>query len=241
MFRSKFLLDQDAAVRSANLALIYEDAGLSDVAVREATKRGRGRLRQLFRPSVPFRNLRRAAGPEEGATALPDAVGGRIADGQPAGPGRRGRASQNISQQEYSKMFEADRLGVSSQTEFYLAAARGWRTPRNSARWTISPIRWTPIITPTRDAARTMISKTRISPRLKYQIHPKDTVFLELERTETTSGDNQQYYNDYAQFDPQHPQPRDGGPEHCRSAITVWGRGTTLCSLSQSAGHLHAC
>ena len=38
VFRSKFLLDQDQAVRSANLALIYEDAGLSDVAVREASR-----------------------------------------------------------------------------------------------------------------------------------------------------------------------------------------------------------
>ncbi|HEY3913518.1 MAG TPA: FecR domain-containing protein, partial [Verrucomicrobiae bacterium] len=38
VFRSKYLLDQDAAVRTANLALIYEDAGLGDVAVREATK-----------------------------------------------------------------------------------------------------------------------------------------------------------------------------------------------------------
>ena len=38
VFRSKYLLDQDSAVRAANLALIYQDAGLSDVAVREATK-----------------------------------------------------------------------------------------------------------------------------------------------------------------------------------------------------------
>ncbi|HEV7924549.1 MAG TPA: FecR domain-containing protein, partial [Verrucomicrobiae bacterium] len=36
VFRSEFLVDQDAAVRSANLALIYQDAGLSDIAVREA-------------------------------------------------------------------------------------------------------------------------------------------------------------------------------------------------------------
>ena len=61
VFRSKFLLDQDQAVRSANLALIYEDAGLSDVAVREATSAVEERLRQLFRPSVPLRKLRRPA------------------------------------------------------------------------------------------------------------------------------------------------------------------------------------
>ena len=59
VFRSKFLLDQDQAVRSANLALIYQDAGFTDVAVREATKAVEERLRQLFRPPVPLRKLRR--------------------------------------------------------------------------------------------------------------------------------------------------------------------------------------
>ncbi len=38
VFRSKFMLDQDQAVRSANLALIYQDAGFGDVAIRQATR-----------------------------------------------------------------------------------------------------------------------------------------------------------------------------------------------------------
>jgi hypothetical protein len=32
------LLDQDRAVRSANLAAIYQDAGMSDISVREAAR-----------------------------------------------------------------------------------------------------------------------------------------------------------------------------------------------------------
>ena len=38
VFRSKLLLDQDRAVGNANLATIYHDAGMDDVAVREAAK-----------------------------------------------------------------------------------------------------------------------------------------------------------------------------------------------------------
>ena len=38
VFRSQQLLDQDKAVRSANLAKIYQNAGMRDVAVREATR-----------------------------------------------------------------------------------------------------------------------------------------------------------------------------------------------------------
>src|SRR5262249_23638790 len=36
VYRSGLLLDQDRAVRSANLALLYADADLGDVSVREA-------------------------------------------------------------------------------------------------------------------------------------------------------------------------------------------------------------
>jgi len=38
VFRSKLLLDQDRAVRSANLATIYRDAGMTDLSVREASR-----------------------------------------------------------------------------------------------------------------------------------------------------------------------------------------------------------
>src|SRR5207244_5755256 len=38
VFRSRLLLDQDQAVRSANLAAIYRDAGMFDVSVQEASR-----------------------------------------------------------------------------------------------------------------------------------------------------------------------------------------------------------
>src|SRR4029079_10863330 len=38
LFRSRLLLDEDRAVRSANLASIYRDAGMFDVSVHEASR-----------------------------------------------------------------------------------------------------------------------------------------------------------------------------------------------------------
>src|SRR5205823_10086158 len=38
VYRSQLLLDQDRAVRGANLAGIYDDAGMIDVSVREAVR-----------------------------------------------------------------------------------------------------------------------------------------------------------------------------------------------------------
>ena len=38
IYRSQFLLDQDRAMRSANLAAIYQEDGMDDLSVREATR-----------------------------------------------------------------------------------------------------------------------------------------------------------------------------------------------------------
>src|SRR5258706_15833043 len=38
LFRSRLLLDEDLAVRSANFASIYRDAGMTEVSVREAAR-----------------------------------------------------------------------------------------------------------------------------------------------------------------------------------------------------------
>ena len=118
LYRSEFLLDQDRAVRSANLARIYQNSGMKDVAVREATRavesdytNGSAHLflansfdarrdpdRILLRYETPWFNELLLAN-------LLSPVGG-------------GPLSQFVSQQEYSKLLEADGLGGSFTTEW---------------------------------------------------------------------------------------------------------------------------
>jgi len=105
VFRSKFLLDQDQAVRSANLALIYEDAGLSDVAVREATKSldndYANYSAHLFLSETydalqdPKREDLRYQTPWEDELLMANLLA-------PVGVGV---LSQNVSQEEYSRLF----------------------------------------------------------------------------------------------------------------------------------------
>jgi tetratricopeptide (TPR) repeat protein len=118
IYRSGFLLDQDRAVRSANLAQIYQAAGMREVAVREATRavendytNGSAHLflansfdalrdpdRILLRHETPWFNELLLAN-------LLSPVGG-------------GPLSQFVSQQEYSKMLEADGIGGSIRTDW---------------------------------------------------------------------------------------------------------------------------
>ena len=118
VFRSKQLLDQDKAVRSANLAKIYQNAGMRNVAVREATHAVendytnpsahlflansfnalRDRKRIELRYETPWFN-------ELLLSNLLSPVGG-------------GQLSQFVSQQEYSKLMEEDGMGASFSSEW---------------------------------------------------------------------------------------------------------------------------
>lgn len=119
VYRSQFLLDQDRAVRSSNLAQLYQDAGMRDVAVREATRAVevdytnssahlflansydslRDPRRVQLRYETPWFN-------ELLISNLLSPVGG-------------GPLSQFVSQQEYSKMLESDGIGASVLSELW--------------------------------------------------------------------------------------------------------------------------
>ncbi|MGD1084593.1 MAG: TonB-dependent receptor, partial [Verrucomicrobiota bacterium] len=205
LFRSKFLLDQDAAVRSANLALIYEDAGFSDVAVREATRAVESDyanysahlfLSESYDALIdPEKSNIRYETPWENELLLADLLA----------PVGAGVVSPSISQQEYSRMFEANSVGVSSQTTYWsqgawLESASQYGALGNFAYSLDGYYYATPGINPG-NRTNNDFENADFSATVKYQIDPKDTVFLEIERAETTSGDNNQYYNDYTQYD----------------------------------------
>jgi Flp pilus assembly protein TadD len=198
LFRSKFLLDQDQAVRSANLALIYQDAGFNDVAVRQATRAVENDyanysahlfLSESYNALIdPERSNLRYETPWENELLLADLLA----------PVGAGVVSPGISQQEYSRMFEADRIGISSDTEYWsrgawLEQASQFGTLENYAYSLDSYYYSDPGVRPNNDFENSDFSAT-----IKYQITPKDTAFLQVERTETRSGDNSQYYNNYS-------------------------------------------
>ena len=118
LYRSRFLLDQDISVRSTNLASLYLNNGMKDVSVREATRAVEGdytnasahlflansfdALRDSTRISLRYET---AWFNELLLANLLSPVGG-------------GPLSQFISQQEYSKLFQADGFGGHSFTEW---------------------------------------------------------------------------------------------------------------------------
>ena len=119
LYRSEFLLDQDRAVRSANLARIYQNAGMDAVAVREATRA----------VETDYTNSSAHLFLANSFDALRDPDGVQLRYETPwfnelllsnlLSPVGGGPLSQFVSQEEYSKLLEADGLGGAITTRWF--------------------------------------------------------------------------------------------------------------------------
>jgi tetratricopeptide (TPR) repeat protein len=233
VFRSKFLLDQDQAVRSANLALIYEDAGFSDVAVREATKAlgddyGNYSAHLFLSDSYdalqdPKKEDLRYQTPYEDELLVANLLA----------PVGAGVLSQTVSQQEYSKLFAADGPGIASQTEFF---SRGAWMENGSQFGTYGPMAYSLdsyYYTDPGWRANNGIDNSDFSVKLKYELTPKDTVFLQVERSEVDTGDVSQsyYYNTPGFYDPTFHAVEIQDPNVLAGYHHDWGTGNQTLFL----------
>jgi Tfp pilus assembly protein PilF len=204
LFRSDLLLDQDRAVRSVNLAAVYRDAGMFDLSVREASRAvstdyGNFSAHLFLANSYdelrdPNRINLRYETPAEAEYLVANLLA----------PVAAGPLSQPVSQQEYSSLFERDRLGVTSTTEYL---SRGAWTEQgaqfgiigNSAYSLEAAYRSDPGQRPNEDFV-----ELNLSAKFKQQLTPQDDLFVQAIWYQAEGGDRAQYYDPTAPF-PQGP------------------------------------
>ena len=195
LFRSKLLLDQDRAVRSANLAAIYRDAGMEDVSVREAAKAVNADYANysahLFlansydtiRDPKLF-NLRYEA-PARSEWLIANLLA----------PVGAGTLSRNISQQDYIRLFERDGFGISSATEY-----------RSHGEWVESASQFgrfgrvgyaldTYYRSDQGQRRNNDLEHLQLNGQFKFELTPQDSVFLTVEYFKQESGDVAQHFN----------------------------------------------
>jgi outer membrane receptor protein involved in Fe transport len=189
------LLDQDRAVRSANLAAIYRDDGMIDWSVREASRA----------VSYDYANYSAHLFLSESYDALRDPKQinlryetpwfSELLVSQLLAPVGAGNLSQYVSQQEYSKLFERDRFGLSSSTEYF--SSGDWNT-RASQFGTFGNFSYAFDVEHRSENGQRPnndLRQTTLYAKFKYQITPQDSLFLEVQGYDAEFGDVAQYYN----------------------------------------------
>jgi outer membrane receptor protein involved in Fe transport len=174
---------------------MYQDAGMDEVAVREASRAVNydygNYSAHLFLANSYYGltdpneiNLRYET-PTENEYLLANLLA----------PVSAGTISPTISQQEYSPLFERDRLGVVSDTEYL---SRGAWTQSGAQFGTFENFSYDVEGYYRTDPGQRVnddIEQRQLSAALKYQFTPQDTVYLQVKQYEADSGDLAQYYN----------------------------------------------
>jgi len=195
VFRSGQLLDEDRAVQSANLASIYRDAGMLDVGVREASRAVSydyaNAAAHLFLADA-YDNLRDPRGitlryetPWQNELLLANLLS----------PAAAGAFSQNVSQQDYSRLFQGDYAGVYSQSAYLgndswsQAFSQFGIFGRSSYSVDVNYYDlegWRP---------NEDTSNLSVTAKFKQQLTTRDTLFLQMVYSRVEAGDLIQYYN----------------------------------------------
>ncbi|HEY1790102.1 MAG TPA: FecR domain-containing protein [Verrucomicrobiae bacterium] len=202
LFRSKMLLDQDNAVRSVNLATMYDDAGMDDVGVREAAKA----------VTFDYDDASAHLFLSDSYNALRDPTGfdlryetawfNELLLANLLAPVGADRLSQTLSSQEYSKLFQSDGPGFADQTAW---RSDGQLTQIGGVYGTYKDTSWAG------DVDYYHFNGVRANNQLdslagdvtaKQQLTPSDTVLVTAQFQNYHSGDNFQYYNFYTAAGP---------------------------------------
>jgi len=196
LYQSKLRLDQDRAVSSANLARLYADVGLQNVAVREAGKAVDADYAS-FSPHLFLANSYAEELRSSGANLrleTPAAVEYLMA--ALLGPITPATFSPQVAQEWYGPMLEQDGLGLVSRTDYLSRGA--WRQTA-SQYVTLGRSSYSVGIDYDSDNgewANQDFEREAFALAFKHQISGQGSLFLQYQESRLTGGDLASYYDE---------------------------------------------
>ncbi len=192
VYRSRLLLDQDQAVRSASLAAIYQDAGLADVAVREAARAvnydygnysAHLFLADSLNPGTDLANRR-----YETATEVEVLLANLLA------PVGAGTLSPSLSEARNAWLFESNRLGLVSSTSYLGRGAwNEWGTQYGVSERFSYGLKWQYNWDPGQ-LENGDLEFLQLGAQVKAQLTPADTLYASVRGYKTRYGDLQESF-----------------------------------------------
>lgn len=195
LVRSSQLIEQDRAVGGANLATIYRDNGMTDLAVREASRA----------VSADYSSYRAHLFLADSYTALFDprqinlryetAAVSEYLIANLLAPVGTGPLSPLVTQQDYARLFEVDRFGFVSSTEYlsrgdWLQSAGQYGILGNS-----SYLLAMSYDSRNGDYSNDHLERLTTTAKFKHQLTPQDSLLLQVVTFDSKAGDVNQYYD----------------------------------------------
>ena len=195
VYRSQFLLDQDRAVRSANLAAIYQDDGMEDVSLREATRGVDADYASASSHLFLANSYNALRDPKRINLRYETQWSNELLLANLLSPVGGGPLSQYVSEQEYSKLFEADRLGITSTTTYLSTGEIRETASQYGLYGNVSYALDTDFQYDNGLRPNNEITRSESYAQAKVQLSPEDSIFLQTKYQDTRNGDLFQYYD----------------------------------------------
>lgn len=195
VYRSRFLLDEDRAVGSSSLARIYQDAGLKQVSVNEATRAVTYDYADYSAHLFLADSYNALRDPSLFNLRYETAWFNELLLANALAPSGTRAISQNISQQEYSRMFERDGLGFDTFSEY---RSDGQFREITSQYGAIGRTSYSFDLDYSHNEGyrpNNDLSRIEWFTQIKQQLSPEDTVLILTKYEDYHSGDNRQLYD----------------------------------------------
>jgi len=195
VYRSQFLLDQDRAVRSANLAAIYQADGMEEVSVREAARGVDADYATASSHLFLANSYNALRDPKRINLRYETPWFNELLLANLLAPVGGGPLSQYVSEQEYSKLFEADRFGISSTTTYFGTGEIRETASQFGIFGNVSYSLDTEFQYDNGRRPNNEITRSESYGQVKLQLTPQDTIFLQTKYQDVRQGDLLQYYD----------------------------------------------
>ncbi len=195
IYRSRFLLDQDRAIRGTNLATIYLNEGMTDQSVREAVRAVNSDYSSAAAHLFLANSYDALRDPTRVLLRYETAWFNELLLSNLLSPVGGGSLSQYVSQQEYSKLFEKDGVGISSLFDYRSTgqireAASAYGTMGNLSFAIDGLYQYNRGV-----RLNNSLSNLETTATFKFQLGPQDSIFLQTSFTNLSTGDVFQRYD----------------------------------------------
>lgn len=195
LYRSRLLLDQDRAVASANLATVYQDAGMADFSLQEAGRAVTADYASYSSHLFLANSYNALRDPRQIDLRYETPWQSEYLIATLLAPVGGGTLSPNVSQQEFSKFFERDRIGISSRSD-YLSSGAWYQSGslygqfRDASFAVDTTYRNDPGEQPNGG-----VEQLNVDLKIKAQLSLEDSVFVQSTYFDSTMGDASSLYD----------------------------------------------
>ena len=195
VYRSQLLLDQDQAVRSANLASVYRDAGMTDVAQREAGRAVNADYANYSAHNFLANSYYAQVSSWQNNSRTEPALNSEYLIANLLAPASAGVLSPIMGQQQRFTPFAQNHVGLISSTEYlsrdaWTQSAMQYGTFDNFSYGLEGNYHSDPGQHVNNDVEDKSLTLT-----VKLDLTPQDGVYAEVDERRIESGDLNQYYN----------------------------------------------